>query len=137
MFKLKKILGARYNAPEIVEIAIEVNSECHPGYFYVFNGQKLLDHDGTECKNVFTPIESVIGNGEVKKVKGYYVTKDMIFEGKLFGNVALLGVGDAVEAHFNDANLVDGVLVTEGTFAYIESIDDYENTGNVTFRLQL
>lgn len=137
MIKLKKILGARCNAPEIVEIETEIGGECRPGQFYFLYGHKLLDHDGTEQKAVFVPIETVIGDGQLTKIKGYYVTEEMIFEGKLYGNFAGIGIGDCVEPHLNDANIIDGVAVTEGMFAFIVSIDEYSETGNVTFRLNL
>lgn len=137
MFKLKKILGARCNAPEIVEISAEVSGEVCPGNFYYFFSQRIIDHDGAEHANVFTPIERVSGESEVKKIKGYYVTGDMIFEGKLFGNAINLGVGDCVEAHLNDGNLLDGIGVNDGTFAFIDSLDSYAETGMATFRLNL
>lgn len=137
MFKLKKILGARCNAPEIVEITAEVTGEVRPGRFYYFSAQRIIDHDGMEYTNVFTPVESVYGESEVKRIKGYYVTGDMIFEGKLYGNAINVGVGDCVEAHLNDANLLDGVGVNDGTFAFIDSLDSYGDNGKVTFRLNL
>ena len=60
MFKLKKILGARCNAPEIVEISIMVSNEVHAGRLYAFANQMIIDHDGTEYPTVFIPIETVV-----------------------------------------------------------------------------
>ena len=137
MFKLKKILGARCNAPEIVEITIQLSCDVHAGKIYTFATQVITNHDGTERLVAFIPIEDVYGYGEVKKIKGYYVTSNMIFEGKFFGNITFVAPGICVGAHLDDNDLIDGVSSGSGTFAFIVSTDEYEKTGNVTFRLNI
>ena len=135
MFKLIKILGARYNAPEIVEIEAELSGNCDAGYFYFLDNYGIFPHTGDETTNVFVPIETKEGDGSVTRIKGYYVTDDMVFEGKLYGSVDALYVGAPVSAHVNDGLVLDGISGSSGEFARIMSIEDYEATGNVTFRL--
>jgi hypothetical protein len=135
MFKLIKILGARYNAPEIVEIEAELSGICVAGYFYFLDNYSILPHTGEETTNVFVPIETKEGEGSTVRIKGYYVTGDMVFEGKLYGSIDALYVGSLVAAHVNDGLVLDGISAGSGEFARIMSIEDYEATGNVTFRL--
>ena len=135
MFKVIKILGAKCNAPEIVGIDVELSGPCEAGQLYFFDNYSILPHTGAEFKNIFIPIENKEGDGSKIRVKGYYVSGDMVFETKVFGKPDGLFVGSEVSAHVNDENVLDGVSVSAGTFARIVSIEDYESTGKVAIRI--
>ena len=137
MFKLIKILGAKCNAPEIVEVETEFGFECIPGRFYNLDGGSMFDCDGDETSLMFAPIERVTGKGTgtVIKVKGYYVTEDMVFETKLYGGLGNIRSGSLISPYQNDVDIVMGVSSAVGTFDYVMDTKDYENTGNITVRI--
>ena len=135
MFKLKSINGARYNAPEIVEVTVTIPNGCNAGELYYFADGALYPHAGTYAANVFVPLSTLATNNKKVKVKGYYINSNMLFETKLYGNAASVGVGSAISAYVDDTNTVLGVSSAKGEFAIIHDMDEFEKTGRITVRL--
>ena len=135
MFKLLKILGARCNAPEIVEVEVELDAECFPGRFYTIEGGKLKNNDGSTNCAIFVPIQYYGELFSTEKIKGYFVTSDMVFEGDLLGGLETVRAGSKLSANINESEVVDGVLSVAGDFAYAVDIKEYEKSGKISFRL--
>ena len=137
MFKLKKILGARNNNPEIVEVEVTTTIDCVPGRLYCISAGSINIHAGMKASVIFTPIEYVAGDYTKKKVRGFYISPDMVFETKMYGDIANYTVGSVLEAHVNENGefpYSDGVVASYGDFALVHDVSDYNNTGKVSVR---
>ena len=137
MFKLIKIIGAKSNAPEIVEIEAELMNECLPGGLYIVTGGLISNHTGITSGLVFCPIEHVIGDGNKVKVKGFFVNSDMVFECTLFGNIGAVSVGSKLAAWTDDMENVLGVSNVQGEFAYVLDISSYQTNNKIAIKLAM
>ena len=138
MFKLKKILGARNNNPEIVEIDVVVAADCIPGRLYIFNGDNLCLHNGTKSNVVFIPIEYAPGDYTQRRIRGYYVSSNMIFETKVHGETSGCYCGNTYKAHINDMDMpesVDGIEISYGDFCIVTDPNECFYTGTVYIRI--
>jgi hypothetical protein len=131
MFKLVKILGSRTNVPDICEIPIDGVAKCMKDCpYYLVDGALTAIATNTKERLVFIPIEDIPANSGRKKVKGYYVTPDMIFEAQYSEDPALSCLGETA-SYFTDNEANIGVGTIEGSDLKIVNIDSLYITGLV------
>ncbi len=93
MFKLEKILGASDSVPEIISVTAPYGMAINAGYIY-FIAQNSLSYERPSDPVRFCALETLKDGHEAKRVKGFVVTHDMIFEADVNGNFNESNLGD-------------------------------------------
>ena len=131
MFKLIKIVGARTNVPEPVYLECDGVTPYKKGAaYYVFSGMiATIPSENENTPDIkFIPLETLERNSGKKKVCGFFVNENMIFEADLNGDASDISVGDclcfypdtegentAVDSAIGfDARLIDKTSTPEG-----------------------
>ena len=123
MFKLVKINGARINVPETFVIDIDGTTPYTAGclYFIAYGGISNQPYEEGSFK--FIPLETIPKNSGIKKLRGFIVNSDMIFETEIAGGTLNVGLGDIIAACKNSDGDMDSVDSLHGSDAKLISKD--------------
>ena len=131
MFKLVKILGKGNNVPEIITINAPIGCHVKKNAVYFITGDNISSLRESDVLVKFIPIEDLPEEHERKKVRGYIVTQDMIFEAPTQGDFSEKYVGDGFSFHEDSNNDLVAIMPDNGGDGTIISTDDYAKTGKV------
>ena len=141
MFKLIKITGGTSNVPEPTYVNVNGITPyvAHCAY-HVYSGTvSCASSENMELRDLkFIALETLPTNSGKKRLCGYYVTENMIFETDFHGNPSGIGAGDCL-SFYVDENCEynnSGVRDLPGNDARIIDSTNIAKTGKVLVALQ-
>lgn len=136
MFKLVKITGARTNVPEPTILTIDGNSTFLAGAIYYVNEDTVSTSPASEVDLKFIPLETVKAGSGKKKICGYIVTANMVFETDLYNDLTKAKVGNTLLAYADDDGHLTGVDSEPGYDAMLLSKDEANTKNKVLVALK-
>ena len=121
MFKLVKINGARINVPETMVFNIDGTATFTAGCLYYLTEEGLMNSPLSESDIKFIPIETVVKNSGKKKIHGFIVNDDMIFETDIQGDFNSVTPGLPLVARQDTNGSLCGVEASPGNDAMLIS----------------
>ena len=103
MFNLIKINGARTNVPEPIILDIDGVKPYTAGNLYFIGDDTVSNLPFSAYDLKFIPLETIPANSGKKKICGYFVNENMIFETEIYGDFTSILVGNILAGH-TDAN---------------------------------
>lgn len=123
MFRLLKIMGAKSNAPEITTAPIMSGEEYNKDCVYLLKYGSLtrdpFDIEGKPRCMRFIPIENSSDRPGSKSIRGYYVTRDMLFECASNYAPSAYTIGKCYAFAGGDVEDIYGVIDSEGVDLYV------------------
>lgn len=136
MFKLVKINGARTNVPEPTTFAVKTTENYLAGCIYYVNNDCVSVSPSSDVDLKFIPLETVkIGSGK-KRICGYIVNEDMVFETNIYNDHTNAKVGNALLAYADDNGQLVGVDSETGYDALLLSKDEAKSGKKVLVALK-
>ena len=124
MFKLIKITGARTNVPEPIIINIDGATPYTAGNLYFLADDTASNVPASDYDLKFIPLESVQRNSGKKKLCGYIVNENMIFETDIYGDFTDIKVGNILTGHIDDNEDICGADSLSGNDVMLISKDE-------------
>ena len=136
MFKLVKINGARTNVPETITFAVKNTENYLTGCLYYVNNDYVSSTPSSEDDLKFIPLETVKAGSGKKKICGYVVTDNMVFETDIYNDYTSAKVGSALLAYTDDDGHLVGVDSESGYDAMLLSKDEAKSRKKVLVALK-
>ena len=119
MFKLVKIKDSRTNVPEPEIFETSGVDEFIPGLVYYITKTGISMNSSGDDNTKIIPLEYIPADSGIKRLRGYIVTEDMVFETDIYGDTSGVKVGKRVCGYVDAETRLIGVDAYEGTEAMI------------------
>ena len=130
MFKLKNILGAKNNVPEIVNIKVGYGSPILEGCIYfIANGSISIERPEKPVR--FLAMETLEEGHTKEKVRGFVVTDGMIFEANADSSISIANIGDPLSFARDERGNITGVCTLDNGDGNSEGILFSRSSGKV------
>ena len=136
MFKLIKITGSRTNVPEPIILNIDGVTPYTAGNLYFIGDDTLSNTAFSDFDLKFIPLESVGENSGKKKLCGYIVNENMIFETDSYNDFTSIKVGNILTGHLDENGDICGANSNSGNDVMLISKDEVRTSRKILVALK-